>query len=68
MIVDRYNAMLTEFVARPSAAHVRYVDLLGTLSTGADYREYWANELHPTGRGFELLAAKFVTALDALPG
>ncbi|WP_068269300.1 GDSL-type esterase/lipase family protein [Aldersonia kunmingensis] len=67
VIVDSYNAMLTEFVQRPSASHVKYVDLLGTLPTGEDYREYWANELHPTGRGFDLLAAKFAAALDALP-
>jgi lysophospholipase L1-like esterase len=69
-IVDLYNAMLVEFIGRPEAAHVRYVDLLGTLHTGDDYRDYWANELHPTGHGFDLISGKFAAELDriALPG
>ncbi|MBD0322895.1 MAG: hypothetical protein ICV72_05840, partial [Aldersonia sp.] len=67
-IVDRFNDMLAEFVQRPTSAHVSYVDLRGTLSTGDNYRDYWANELHPTGRGCELLAAKFVAELDRISG
>lgn len=67
-ILDLYNDMLAEFVQRPTSSHVHYVDLRGTLSTGDDYRDYWSNELHPTRRGFDLLAAKFTAELDLIRG
>lgn len=33
-------------------AHVHCLDLRKTLSTGANFKDDWANELHPTGDGF----------------
>jgi hypothetical protein len=59
VLIDRFNAMLAEVVALPELAHVRYVDLRNTLSTGADYRRWWDNELHPTPRGFESIVQRF---------
>ena len=47
--------------------HVKYVDIRGTLSVGADYRTWWANELHPTLLGFERVTDRFADALAALP-
>ena len=58
-LIDRFNRMLQDVVAIPEFAHVKYVDLRNTLSTDADYRLWWDNELHPTLRGFERVVEKF---------
>ena len=58
-LIDRFNLMLKGVVAIPEFAHVKYVDLRNTLSTDADYRLWWDNELHPTMRGFERVVEKF---------
>jgi hypothetical protein len=48
--------------------HVHYVDLCGTLSSKlANYKDWWANELHPTEKGFEGVTKKFVAVLPMLP-
>ena len=64
--VDRFNAMLRRVAATGGFEHVRYLDLRGTLSNGPSYRTWWANELHPTGRGFERVAAKFAALIASL--
>jgi hypothetical protein len=67
-LIDRFNEMLRGVVALPGFEHVQHIDLRRTLSNEAGtYRRDWANELHPTRRGWELVAAKFARALDALP-
>jgi len=55
-VIDKFNVMLETACAAPSLRHVTYVDLRGVLRSGRNYRRFWANELHPTGRGFELVA------------
>ena len=62
-IIDRFNAMVKSVSESPSFPHVHFVDLRGTLSTSSDYRDTWANELHPTGKGFKSIAALFATAI-----
>jgi len=47
-------------------AHVKLVDLRGTLSTDlvADrYKAWWGNELHPTYQGFTKVAGLFDAAI-----
>ena len=61
-LVDRYNLMLAALVAEPGLEHVTYVDLRGVLHA-PDYKDDWANELHPTSAGFEELAARIHAAL-----
>jgi hypothetical protein len=47
---------------------VRYIDLRGTLSNRlVDYQEWWANELHPTEKGFEAVTDRFAAELAKLP-
>jgi hypothetical protein len=41
---------------------VRYVNLRGTLNS-ASYKQDWANELHPTERGFKAVAARIAAAI-----
>jgi lysophospholipase L1-like esterase len=65
-VIDRFNKMLSEVAAE--FAHVTYVDLRNTLSSGSNYKQSWANELHPTPKGFGLVTNRFVKALDSLPG
>jgi hypothetical protein len=55
-------------------SNVNYVDLRGTLSNGANYKAFWANELHPTGDtffgdkdGFLAVAKRFDAVLSKLP-
>jgi hypothetical protein len=75
VLIDRFNAMLEKLVQEPGFENVRYIDLRGTLSnTQNTYKEWWANELHPTGDtlfggkdGFAAVAAKFQTVLSQLP-
>jgi hypothetical protein len=65
-LIDRYNAMLKRVAQAPGLSHVRYVRLLDMLGTGPGYKKWWANELHPTQRGFKKVAAEFDRILSAL--
>jgi hypothetical protein len=65
-LMDRFNRMLEEVSAIPAFSHVRYLDLRGTLPTDTTYKRFWANELHPTGRGFDLVTSKFAKVLSSL--
>lgn len=68
-LIDRFNQMLQSVVSLASfTEHVRYVDLRGTLSTSPeDYQDWWANELHPTPRGFEAVTRRLESVLATLP-
>jgi lysophospholipase L1-like esterase len=66
-LIERFNAMLAGIAGLPDFAHVHYIDLRNTLSTGPDYQEWWANELHPTERGFRRIADRFAAVLAGLP-
>lgn len=66
-LIDRINSMLSEIAGMPAFQHVTYLDLRGTLSAGADYKDWWANELHPTKRGFREIAGRFAEAISQLP-
>jgi hypothetical protein len=58
-VVGDFNAMLSKVAAAHPGFFV-HVDLRGTLA-----RAEWANEMHPTRRGFEKLAKRFVAAAKA---
>lgn len=62
-LIDRFNAMLARVAGTAAFSHVRYVDLRRTLSTGVNYKDWWANELHPTRKGFKAMTAKFAAAV-----
>jgi hypothetical protein len=66
-LIDYFNAMLAGVAALPEFAHVQYIDLRNTLSTGADYQDWWENELHPTELGFQRIAERFAAVLQGLP-
>jgi lysophospholipase L1-like esterase len=64
-LIDRFNLMLKRVAETPGLSHVRYVDLRATLpSEPAEYRRWWANELHPTSRGYDAVAARFAAVLS----
>jgi lysophospholipase L1-like esterase len=65
-LIDRFNKMLSELVTVPQFSHVTYVNLRKTLSSDADYKRSWDNELHPTVKGFQLVTDRFVAVLDSL--
>jgi hypothetical protein len=64
-LIDRFNAMLKGVSEIQEFGHVHYLDLRGTLLP-TPYKDYWANELHPTKRGFGLVTAKFATMIASL--
>jgi hypothetical protein len=67
-IMDQFNAMVKSVTAQPAFAYVHYVDLRGTLSNKlSDYQDWWANELHPTEKGFEAVTNRFADELAKLP-
>ncbi|MES9948991.1 MAG: hypothetical protein ABW118_08545 [Candidatus Thiodiazotropha sp.] len=66
-LIDRFNNMLLDVTSLPEFSHVHYVDLRGTLSVADDYKDDWANELHPTGKGFRKVSSKIAGVIAALP-
>jgi hypothetical protein len=65
-LIDRFNRMLRDVAATPGFDHVHYLDLRGTLLSGPGYKTWWANELHPTKRGFAAVADRFAEAIARL--
>lgn len=65
-LIDRFNGMLADVAGLPGFQHVRHLDLRGTLPNGAPYKTWWANELHPTERGFAAVAERFSAVLATL--
>lgn len=66
-LIDRFNAMLQKVAELEPFSHVRYINLRNTLSNKpANYKEWWANELHPTSEGFESITKRFVNVLQTL--
>ncbi len=68
-LIDRLNAMIKGVAALAPFAHVRYVDLRKTLSndtTNNQYKDSWANEMHPTPDGFVKVADRFAKVLRSL--
>lgn len=63
-LIDRFNKMLATVTALPEFAHVHYVDLRGTLKNDANYKKYWANEMHPNEAGFDLVTRRFADAIQ----
>jgi lysophospholipase L1-like esterase len=69
-LIDRFNAVLEAVPTHPELRHVKYVNLRGTLSNqlaGKRYKDWWANELHPTEDGFRAVAAKLDAAIRPFP-
>jgi hypothetical protein len=65
--MDKFNTMVASLPKQNGLGHVHYVDLRNTLSTKiGDYKNWWANELHPTKEGFEAVTDKFAAALERL--
>jgi hypothetical protein len=65
-LIDRFNDMVQRIAGMSTFQHVYYVDLRDCLTNDAGYREDWGNELHPTKKGFERVAAEFASRLQAL--
>ena len=65
-LIDRFNTMLQSVTSLPAFAHVHYLDLRHTLRNDASYKKDWANELHPSKSGFDLVTKKFADVLAKL--
>lgn len=66
MLIDRLNAAVVT-AARPYPGLVIPLDLTGTLAAqSGPHTDYWHDELHPSIKGFDLLANKVAAALVAL--
>jgi hypothetical protein len=66
-LITHFNEMLESLPTIPGYSHVKYVNLLGTLSDDdATYQEWWDNELHPTRKGFIAVTEKIANVLERL--
>lgn len=68
-LIDAFNRGLKDVAAR-YPTYARYVRLTGVLAAEAHPKpaaSLWENELHPNGRGFQLLAARLDAAIRQLP-
>ena len=66
-LIDRFNKMIQSVASTAGFGHVHFVDLRDTLGTGADYKKWWDNELHPTEKGFRAVTFLFQQVLRTLP-
>ena len=73
IMIDRLNAMVNQVAKNFAVSHpnrVHHVALNGRLAKEADYavdyKKYWANELHPTDLGFQILAGEFKKKMNSL--
>ena len=62
-LIDRFNEMLRQLTGDTAFSHVTYVNLRNTLTSGSTYKRDWANELHPSPRGFKAVAARIAAAI-----
>lgn len=62
-LIERFNSMIEALPAIAGLEHVRYVNLRNTLRTDGHYKDWWANEMHPTETGFHAIADKFAAVL-----
>lgn len=62
-LINTFNDMLKRVSNTPGYTHVRYLDLRSVLANDSTYKKDWANEMHPTARGFAAVAAKFAAAI-----
>lgn len=65
-LIDRFNDMLEALIALPGFSHVHHLDLRKTLKHDGTYKQFWANELHPSPHGFDLVTEKFAKLIDTL--
>jgi metacaspase-1 len=66
-LIKAINEMVLPTIGRAMPDVVRPIDLRGILRDDEDYREDWANELHPTRSGFDKIAARFHREIQRLP-
>jgi hypothetical protein len=67
-LIERFNTMVSGLPAVAGFGHVHYINLRNTLSTDlANYKDWWANELHPTEKGFHAVADRFAATIGNLP-
>jgi hypothetical protein len=50
-LINRLDAVFQQL--HNPANGVTFIDSMGTLSTGGDYKRDWVNEIHPTASGFD---------------
>jgi hypothetical protein len=62
-MISKLNELLSTLHLVQGLENVIHLDLRGSLPNGADYKKWWANELHPTDEGFAIVAAKIHAAL-----
>jgi hypothetical protein len=53
-LIDNFESRVLRPLADEFSHNFSYVDLRGTLN-----EDFWFDEMHPTGEGFNLLAQKF---------
>ena len=66
-LMDRLNKTISAVAKKRSSDNVHHIDVRGTLTKSKPgYRKDWANELHPTGRGWKKVANLFTKEILAV--
>jgi len=66
-LIDRLNTTLAGIARDRSDGRVHHIDLRGTLTAKRPgHRRDWADELHPTGRGWSRIAGKMAEVIVSL--
>ncbi len=65
-LLDSFNKMLRSIAQSPRLRHVHYVNFLDVLPNDTNYKNWWNDELHPTDRGFKLLATIMAKELSKI--
>ena len=61
LLIDNFVKLVLEPLSQKFPKNFSYVDLRGTLPS----KDYWSDEMHPTGAGFLQLAEKFKPSILA---
>ncbi len=62
-LIDALNEMQVRMLSSPGFKHVQHVDLRDAFPRTGNHKDWWANELHPTKRGFQVVAERFARAI-----
>ena len=66
-LIDRLNKTIAAVAKQRASHNVHHIDVRGTLTKSRpSYRKDWANELHPTGRGWKKVANLFTAEILAV--
>lgn len=66
-VLEELNQMLASLPQVSGFEHVHFLDLRGLLQEDHAHKRTWQDEMHPSRRGFQLVAARYDGLIRSLP-